>query len=258
MKNTLTVTVLKPLTGAANTPAARANREVAAFIEATFPKAGEGPRPTGGQGGHIARTWQEVCDDVNVRLPMYVQRFLNTPERIGAFITARTAGRRALTPAEATAIANGRDIKGTVSKRKKPAPGVKSRANPRPCMGTRNGEPLQIDLHNSAKVGTVPQTEKNLGVTYRKRYASFAALAQAYANAYQCPTRLVFCMYVAERNLRDDKTAEKFGMPVSAVGLPSLWNGEFLITNRRDKFFAGQVGDPGMFIPEPEELDETE
>jgi hypothetical protein len=229
----------------------RANREVREFIEATFPKAGEPPRKTGKQGAAIAKTWQEVCDDVNAPLPMFVQNWLNTPDRIAAFITARTAGRRALTATEAKAIANGRDIKGTVSKRKKPAPGVKSRANPRPCMGERDGEPYQIDLHHKASIGAA-LTDKNLGVTYRKRFPAFAALAQALANAHQCPVRLVFRMYVAERNLRDEVTATKYNMPLSAVGLPSLWNGEFLITNRRDKFFAGQIGDPGAFVPEPD------
>jgi hypothetical protein len=226
-----------------------AAKEVREFCAATFPLPGEAPRKTGTAGAAISTPWQEFCDNINLPLPMYVQRFLNTPARIAAFADYRSACRRPLTKKEAFAIANGRDIKGSPSKAKKPASGTKSRAKKNPCMGVREGEPLQVDVHVTEAIG-VRETEKTLGMTYRRRYAQFARRAQETANEWGCPVRLLLVMFCAERNLRDAATAEKFGMPLSAVGLPSLWNGQIIITNRTEKYFDGQVGDPGAFFPE--------
>jgi hypothetical protein len=246
-QTTAATTATVPLFGAAE--AARANKTVREFIAVTFPQEGAAPVKTGSAGRSISKTWQTYCDDINATLPIHVQKFLNTPALIAAFADARSAGRRALTAEEADAIANGRDCKGVPSKRKSDKYRKQSKAKDLPCMGTRNGEPWQIDLHLSEKFGT-RQSEKSLGMTYRRRYAQFARRAQESANEYNCPVRLLLIMFCAERNLRNEATAEKYGMPLSAVGLPSLWNGEILITNRLDKWFDGQVGDPGVFVPE--------
>ena len=181
------------------------------------------------QGAPTTSLLGDFADDYLRKFPEALSEMLNDqpPEVIGAFIDRLIAARRTPTAGEAFAIASGRDAK---------------------AMGTINGEPTQVDVFNRYSV--VRDEDERLGLAFARRCVQVQEYAQQEANETGKTLSVWTERYATDRNLRDEKTAEKYGMPLSAVGLMSP-NTLALVVTDNPKAFKGLICRCGVFSPEP-------
>jgi hypothetical protein len=201
---------------------------VTKIIAGIFPSVRGESVKTGKRGRPVNSLIGDFADDYLREFPSKVSELLNEqPDLIGGFLDALTANRRPLTDEEAEAIATGRDAE---------------------TMGLLNGEPTQSDVFNRYSV--IRNEGERLGLAFQRRALQVAVYAQSEANESRKVLYMFVERYATDRNLRDAATAEKYGMPLSAVGLMSP-NVVAIVVTDNPKAFKGLVARVGTFTPAP-------
>lgn len=201
---------------------------VAKIIASIFPKVRGESVKTGKQGRPVTALLGDFADDYLREFPNGVAQKLNEQaDLIGGFIDALVASRRPLESHEASAIEGGRDAE---------------------VMGLLDGEPTQIDVFHRFTV--VRNTGERLGLAFQRDAIAIGAFAQSEANRTSKSLYMFVERYATDRNLRDEATAKKFGMPESAVGLMSP-NVVAIVVTDNPKAFKGLIARVGSYAPEP-------
>ena len=171
---------------------------------------------------------EDYANDYERRFPKALREAIDGQiDLIAGFLDALAAARRKLTPDEAEDIANGRDAI---------------------VMGTLNGEPVQVDIFHRYLI--VREDDETLGQAFERLVGMIDLFAQMQADMCAKTLHVFVERYATDRNLRDVKLAEEFGMPLSAVGLMSPNICAIVVTDT-PKAFKGLVARCATYSPVP-------
>ena len=196
------------------------------IIASVLPQAGEKIIQKG-SGRPITTTLQDIAHEYDRKLPATLRAFTDKPDLLAGLIDRLASLRRHLTQEERDAIASGRDAK---------------------AMDLLNDEPVQGDIFMSYPV--IRYDDETLGDAFLRRFDDSLLHAQIEALAAQRDVYVYVCLYAVERNLRDRQTAEKYAMPLSAVGLMSTNIVSILISDHA-KAYRGALPRAAIVHPQP-------